>query len=171
MRSAVLCLCLLAAPSLARGQVDSALARSYFKEAAVLCERDGGKLWGVSLCGPMVFADAATKTIATSQPAPDAPRPKFLGYLNAPVTWGGTRWSAYVWALVQGRDEQERGVLLIHELFHRIQSELKLMAGTGETDHLDTLDGRYWIQLEWRALSRALTSSGAARAAALSSAL
>src|SRR5262245_31981756 len=99
MRSAVLCRCLLVAPPLARGQVDSTLAQSYFKQATVLCERDGGKLWGVSLCGPMVFADAATKTIATSQPAPDAPRPKFLGYLNAPVTWGDTRWSAYVWEL------------------------------------------------------------------------
>jgi len=40
-----------------------------------------------------------------------------------------------------------------------------------ENDHLDTLDGRYWIQLEWRALSRALTSSGAARAAAIRDAL
>lgn len=172
MRSAVLlCLCLLAVPSLARGNVDSALAQSYFKEAVALCERDGGKLWGVSLCGPMVFADAATKTIATSQPAPDGARPGGLGFLNAPVTWGGTRWSAYVWAIVQGRDEQERGVLFIHELFHRIQPELKLMAGTGENDHLDALDGRYWLQLEWRALSRALTSSGAARAAAISDAL
>ena len=131
MRSAAsLCLCLLAVPSLARGQVDSTLAQSYFKEAAALCERDAGKLWGVSLCGPMVFADAATKTIATSQPAPDGPRPHGLGFLNAPVTWGGTRWSAYVWALVRGRDEQGRGVLFIHELFHRIQPELRQMAMT-----------------------------------------
>jgi len=172
MRSAaLLCLSLLAAPSLARGHVDSTLAQSYFKEAMALCERDGGKLWGISLCGPMVFTDAATKTIATSQPAPDAPRPGGLGYLNAPVTWGGTKWSAYMWAWIPHSDAQERGCLFIHELFHRIQSELKLMAGVAENDHLDTLDGRYWIQLEWRALSRALTSSGAARAAAIRDAL
>jgi hypothetical protein len=169
--AALLCLCLLAVPSLARGQVDPTLAQSYFKEAAALCERDGGELWGVSLCGPMVFTDAATNTIATSQPAPDAPRPRQLGFLNAPVTWGGTRWSAYMWAWIPPSDAQERGCLLIHELFHRIQPELKLMAGTGETDHLDTLDGRYWMQLEWRALSRALASSGEARAAAISDAL
>jgi hypothetical protein len=169
--AALLCLCLLAIPSLARGQVDSTLAQSYFKEAAALCERDGGKLWGVSLCGPMVFADAATKTIATSQPAPDGPRPYGLGFLNAPVTWGGTRWSAYMWAFISPSDAQARGILFIHELFHRIQPELKLMAGAGENDHLDTLEGRYWMQLEWRALSRALTSSGAARAAAIGDAL
>ena len=52
-----------------------------------------------------------------------------------------------------------------------VQPELKLMAGTGENDHLDTLDGRYWMQLERRALSRALTSAGAARAAAIGDAL
>ena len=165
--AALLCLCLLAVPSLVRGQVDSTLAQSYFKEAMALCERDGGKLWGVSLCGPMVFTDAATKTIATSQPAPDAPRPKELGFVNAPVTWGGTRWSAYMWAWIPPSDAQARGTLFIHELFHRIQPELKLQAGVAENDHLDTLDGRYWMQLEWRALSRALTSSGAARAAAI----
>lgn len=169
--AALLCLCLLAAPSIARGQVDSTLAQAYFKEAEALCERDAGKLWGVSLCGPMVFTDAATQTIATSRPAPDGPRPKGLGYLNAPVTWGGTRWSAYMWMWIPHSDAQERGCLFIHELFHRIQPELKLSPGTGENDHLDTLDGRYWIQLEWRALSRALTSSGPARAAAIRDAL
>lgn len=172
MRSAaLLCICLLAVASPARGQIDSTLAQSYFKEATALCERDDGKLWGVSLCGPMIFADAATKTIATSQPAPDAPRPMGLGFLNAPVTWGGTRWSAYMWTLLTSRDAQERGVLLIHELFHRIQPQLKLQAGVAENDHLDTLNGRYWIQLEWRALSSALTSSGKARSAAIRDAL
>ena len=172
MRSAaLLCLCLLAVPSPARGQVDSTLAQSYFREAAALCERDGGKLWGISLCGPIVFTDAATRTIATSQPPPEGPRPMGLGFLNAPVTWGGSRWSAYMWAYISPLDAQERGVLLIHELFHRIQPELKLEAGVAENDHLDTVDGRYWIQLEWRALSRALTSSGVARTAAIRDAL
>jgi hypothetical protein len=162
---------LLGAATAADAQVDQQRAQAYFKEARALCERDGGKLWGVSLCGPMVFTDAATKTIATSQPAPDGPRPMGLGYLNAPVTWGGTRWSAYMWAWIPHSDAQERGRLFIHELFHRIQPELKLEAGVAENDHLDTLDGRYWVQLEWRALSRALTSSGAARAAAIRDAL
>jgi hypothetical protein len=171
-RSAVLLsLCVLAVPSLARGQVDPALAQSYFKEAAALCERDAGRLWGISLCGPMVFTDAATSTIATSQPAPDGPRPGGLGFLNAPVTWGGARWSAYMWAFISPTDTQARGRLFIHELFHRIQPELKLMASAGETPHLETLEGRYWMQLEWRALSLALTSSRAARAAAISDAL
>jgi hypothetical protein len=169
--NALFLLVLLGAATAADAQVDQQRAQAYFKEAQALCERDGGKLWGVSLCGPMVFTDAATKTIATSQPTPEGPRPGGLMYLNAPVTWGGTRWSVYMWAWIPHSDAQERGCLFIHELFHRIQPQLKLEAGVAENDHLDTLDGRYWIQLEWRALSRALTSSGAARAAAIRDAL
>src|SRR4051812_3354223 len=56
----------------AAAQVDQARAEQYFNEARALCERDGGRLWGVSLCGPMVIADAATGTLATSQPPPSA---------------------------------------------------------------------------------------------------
>ena len=75
----------------ARAQVDEERAKIYFAEAAALCERDGGRLWGVSLCGPMVFADPVTRTIATNQPAPDAPRPRILGFANAALEWGDTR--------------------------------------------------------------------------------
>ena len=65
------------------GQVDPLRAEAYFKEAKAFCDRDGGKLWGISLCGPMVIADAATNTIATNQPAPEGARPRSLGFGNA----------------------------------------------------------------------------------------
>src|ERR1044071_2963896 len=55
----------------ARAQVDQQRAQEWFKEAQAVCERDGGRLWGVKICGPMVIADRRTQTIATSQPAPD----------------------------------------------------------------------------------------------------
>jgi len=53
--------------------VDPLRAEAYFKEAKAFCDRDGGRLWDVSLCGPTVIADAATSTIATNQPAPKEP--------------------------------------------------------------------------------------------------
>ena len=117
------------AVSSASAQVDQALAAQYFKEAQALCERDGGRLWGVSLCGPMVIADAATRTIATSQPAPEGERPRVLGFVNAPVQWGGVTWSAYVWQMIP-KDRGERGRLFMHELFHRIQPSLGLKPPT-----------------------------------------
>jgi hypothetical protein len=152
-------------------QVDQQRAQEYFKEAQALCERDGGRLWGVSLCGPMVIADLQTKTLATSQPAPDAPWPRFLGLANAPVEWGGTMWVGFTWDFVASRPPRARKELFIHESFHRIQPGLGLIQPAAANEHVDTMDGRYWLRLEWRALARALRESGAARTAAVRDAL
>src|SRR5688572_6051808 len=163
-------------PPPAVAQVDQQRAEQYFKEAQTLCERDGSRLWGVSLCGPMVIADAATGTIATSEPAPAGDRPRSLGFVNAPMQWGGTTWSAYIWEMIPKDDRGERGRLFMHELFHCIQGRLGWgvmapSAGPSENSHLDSLEGRYWMRLEWRALARALGASGAARTSAIADAL
>jgi hypothetical protein len=184
MRISALCPAILAYvvighPSPAVAQVDQQRAEQYFKEAQTLCERDGGRLWGVSLCGPMVIADAATGTMATSQPAPAGDRPRALGVVNAPLQWGGITWSAYNWQMIPKDNEGERGRLFMHELFHCIQPGLSLTGalaaaaapGAGENSHLDSLEGRYWMRLEWRALARALGAAGAARTSAISDAL
>jgi hypothetical protein len=67
--------------------------------------------------------------------------------------------------------KEVQGLLLIHELFHRIQPQLGLLVADKPSEHLDTPEGRYWMQLEWKALSRALGSAGEARPAALGEAL
>jgi hypothetical protein len=155
----------------AAAQVDQQRAEAYFQEAATICQRDGGRLWGVSLCGPMVFADARTRTLATNQPRPTGEWPRVLGFTNAPVEWGDSRWAAYMWdftaALPTPRARRE---FMLHELFHRIQPDLGLITLSGQNAHLDTVEGRIWLRLEWRALSRALGQSGENRKRTLSDA-
>lgn len=160
----------------AGAQVDQQRAEAYFKEAAAICQRDGGRLWGVSLCGPMVIADARTKTLATNQPRPGGELPRTLGFANATIEWGGSRWSTFIWDFIASLpDAQSRGILMLHELFHRIQPDLGLSVAGGPARngnaHLDTLEGRVWLRLEWRALARALGQSGKDRKRALSDAL
>src|SRR5687768_18073439 len=112
-------LCLLTAfPPPAAAQVDQQRAQEFFKEAQALCERDGGRLWGVSICAPMVIGDARTQTFATSQPAPEGARPRLLGLVNAPVQWGGATWGAYMWDDVANATPRHRMEILLHELFH-----------------------------------------------------
>jgi hypothetical protein len=151
-------------------QVDQQRAAAYFKEAAALCARENGRIWGQSLCGPMVFTDPVTHTTATNQAPPDAKPPAMLGFANSAIDWGGTRWSTYVWQGIP-TDEHARGRLMMHELFHRIQPDLGLFVREGRNEHLDTLHGRYWIELEWRALAGALAASGPARTTAIRDAL
>ena len=155
----------------ADAQVDQQRAQAFFKEAQALCERDGGRLWGVSVCGPMVIGDMRTQTFATSQPPPDGPRPPVVGLVNGPVKWGGVTWAAYAWEDLVNRTAQSRNEVLLHELFHGVQPRLGLLVPLLENVHLDALDGRYWLQLEWRALARALGASGEQRNAAVRDAL
>ena len=166
----VVCFAVLSCTTSAWAQIDQQRATQYFNEAASLCAREGGRLWGISLCGPIAIGDPVTRGVATSQPAPDAKPPAALGFANAAMDWGGVRWVTLVWQMIPA-DERARARLMLHELFHRIQPQLGFVVRDGSNDHLDTLDGRYWMQLEWRALAKALSGSGSARAVALRDAL
>src|SRR5499426_1901224 len=170
---ALFLLMLLDIATAADAQVQPQLAQRWFEEATKLCERDAGRLWGVSLCGPMVIGDPSTGTRATSQPEPDGQPPRFSGFADGPVSWGGLRWFAWPLYMLPKDDADVRQQVMLHGLFHRIQPELGFMQGNsdGFNEHLDTLDGRVWIQLEWRALRRAVESSGSDRAAAIADAL
>jgi len=164
-------LILVCTVTVANAQVDQQQAMEYFKEAQALCERDNGRLWGVSICGPMVIFDMQTKTIATSKAEPDGTRPRLLGLVNAPIQWGGETWGSYIWNDVATKSPRDRKELLLHELFHGVQAQLKLSVAAGTPEHLDSKFGRYWLRLEWKALELALRKSGNERKEAISDAL
>ena len=74
--TAILAYVVIGHPPPAVAQVDQQRAQEYFKEAQALCERDGGRLWGVSICMPMVIGDARTQTFATSPAAAGCAAPE-----------------------------------------------------------------------------------------------
>jgi hypothetical protein len=128
---------------------------SAFQELDQMCARDAGRMWGVSLCGPTLLVDPKTREVVSNEPAPAATLPQSIGIANTSVDWGGKRWTMIMLPLPE--DDYARRVLLVHESFHRIQPQLHLDVGTeGGNAHLDTLEGRYWLELEWRALAAAL---------------
>jgi hypothetical protein len=156
--------------------------KDYFAEARSLCEADNGRLWGVSLCGPMMFVDAESRLIVANQADAKgnlhAVEGVFTGTLpasqniaNTDVEWSGVHWTQIMWPLPEER--RARDTLMMHELFHRIQDQLHMPhLKDGDNRHLDTLDGRYYLQLEWRALARALQASQSGdRKAAIADAL
>jgi hypothetical protein len=170
------------AASAARGNaLDAAVAGRYFAEARALCARDGGRLWGRSLCGPMMFADPSTRAVVASGPDGQGllkrsgevyagTLPPNVNIANTAVEWAGVSWMLVMSTAVPA-DRSRRGRLLMHELWHRSQAELGFPASGAANDHLDTREGRVWLQLEWRALSSALASRGRARRRALADAL
>ena len=164
-------LALLGIATATEAQVKPELAKRYFEEATKLCQRDAGRLWGVSLCGPMVIVDQATGTRATSQPEPEGPTPRFPGFVDGPVNWGGVRWFSWPLYMLPEKDADTRQQIMLHGLFHHIQPELGFSGSDGFNEHLDTFEGRFWMQLEWRALRRAIESGGSSQAEAIADAL
>lgn len=145
-------------------------ARARFAEAGRLCEADGGRLWGVSLCGPILFADPDSRAFVASQRdslgVAWEVEGVFVGTLpseenvaNTSYTWAGVRWTMIAWPLPAS--PEDAAVLMIHELFHRVQPQLGFKSANPANQHLDTVEGRTLLQLEWRALAAALAAKGA----------
>ncbi|HEX8898583.1 MAG TPA: hypothetical protein VF751_07795 [Chthoniobacterales bacterium] len=147
------------------------------READAICRRDNGALWGVSLCGPMLLVDPKTRAVFANEPGPEnqlkrdgdvfvGTLPEKINIANSAVDWAGTKWTMIMLPLPEEKDR--RTALMAHEMWHRIQSEIGLPASAAAANnHLDTRDGRFWLQLEWRALAAALQARGAARTEAV----
>jgi hypothetical protein len=138
--------------------IDLGAARNAQAELQAMCDADRGRLWGRSVCGPLVFAEQRTREAVqladgkvTQTRVPDS-----IGIANTGVDWDGRRWTMVMWPLSQYMIT--RRVLLGHESFHRIQQELGLPMTSPANAHLDTAEGRYWMRMEWRALARALAT-------------
>ena len=149
------------------------------REAETLCRKDGGALWGRSLCGPMLLVDPGTRSVFANQPDKQnvlrrdgeiftGRLPNEINIANTAADWAGLKWTMIMLPLPE--DAGRRAALLAHEMWHRIQEELGFPPSSAANNHLDTRDGRYWLQLEWRALSGALAARGDERKRAVTDA-
>jgi hypothetical protein len=157
-------------------QIDTVAGAAALADFASACAKDGGALWGRSLCGPLFLVDPASRTVIANQSDSahqlTAQGSVYVGTLpagvtpaNTAVTWGGVRWAMVMLPLPA--DRFTRLELLVHESFHGIQGDLGLATTDAASPHLDERDGRVWLRLELHALAQALASNGpAARAAA-----
>src|SRR5258708_28509045 len=123
-----------------------------FQELDAMCARDNGHMWGESVCGPTVFVEPQTRHFVARRngEVTEGTLPQSIGIANTAVDWQGVRWTMVLLPLPA--DAYARRVLLAHESFHRIQPKLGLIAKEVPNAHLDTVQGRYLMPLEWRAL-------------------
>jgi len=152
--------------------IDAAKARQYFVEAKTVSDRDNAALWRVPLCGPLLFVDYQTRyTVANQADAEGKLKPldgiftgtapEELGVANTATKWAGVEWTMVMWPLPQYKQPRLR--LMLHECFHRVQGRIGLQATDAQNGHLDSLNGRIWLQMEWRALEHAFWQQGEER--------
>ncbi len=155
-------------------------AAEAFAEARDVSDKEGGRLWGKTLYGPMFFVDPAARAVVANAPDGQGILRQdgsiFVGTLpdsviiaDSPVEWAGKRWTMLRWPMPE--DTLTRRIKFAHELFHRIQPALHLDAEDKPNLQLDTPEGRLWLQLEWRALAAALVGNGPAQTQAIRDAL
>ncbi|NVN43052.1 hypothetical protein HW537_03940 [Asaia siamensis] len=145
-----------------------------------LCQHDAGRLWGLSICGPIMLVDPKTRTLYANRNTTEhdlrAEGSLFTGTLppdvsiaNTSIDWAGIRWIMVLLPLPS--DMIARDTLLMHESYHRIQPVRLPPPKAALPDHLDTYDGRMLLRLEWRALALALRTNGDAQRSAICDAL
>src|SRR5258707_261288 len=166
-----------AAPSL----IDVAQAKVAFAEAEAVSNKEGGRLWGKKLYGGLFFVDPDSRAVVANEADAGgvlhAANGVYIGTLpqelivsNAPIEWQGKRWTMLMWPTIP-TDTIDRRITFAHELFHRIQPALGLMALDSPNLQLDTPEGRLWLQLEWRGLAASLVEQGPAQIQAIRDAL
>ncbi len=159
---------------------DLSRAAGFFREARALSDRDGQKMWGLTMYGPMMFVEPQSRTIMANQADLEGKLkerngvyigslPKNINVANTAVAWADVHWTMIMWPLPEDATDRQR--LMAHELWHRIQGDLRLSSSDGRNAHLDTQDGRAFMQLEWRALAAALKAEGGTRRRAIEDAL
>jgi hypothetical protein len=147
-------------------------ARDYIEEMNALFDEDGGDLWGFSLHVPIMFADAATRSVVAS-------RSDYYGllvYMNGlyvgslpPYIWfarrasvfeeiGGVRWLIICWERMEG-GEHTRMWTYKTEAFRWHQHEMFGEPTWSALEHMWELDARVLTRLEISALLRAARSS------------
>jgi hypothetical protein len=160
--------------------IDRALARQYFAEAKSVSDKDNGALWTVPLCGPLLFVDPDSRDAVANQADLESrlkpmdgvfagKAPDTLGVANTAVTWAGVEWTMVMWPPPQYKSPRMR--LMLHECFHRAQKKIGLPPADSMNGHLDSLDGRIWLQMEWRALEHVFWQRGDERRRDISDAL
>jgi len=145
-------------------------ARRVFDEARLASDEDGGKLWGVPLYGPLVFADPKTRTFIRHD-GTGGELPAGVIVANTAIKLGEDMTTMISWPAISGGSAAAQRRLAMHECFHRIQASIGFPANSTNNAHLDTVDGRVSLQLELRALAAALRAAGDERTTAIRDAL
>ena len=120
--------------------IPAGAAQKAFAEAKALCDADGGRLWGVSLCGPILFVDPESRALVANQPDGGGALtlqggvyagtlPKSENFANTATDWSGTHWTEMLWPLPDERSRRDTLIATEADREARRQARLTLYRG------------------------------------------
>jgi hypothetical protein len=155
-------------------------AGEYFRSVEEICNRDNGSLWGENLYGPVMFVDDLSREIYANVPDSGgvlkAREGIYTGVLpkerlitNNVIEFGGVRYAMV--PLPEEEDSYRIKARTVHSLFHCYQERHDLKPSTFNTRHLNDKNTRFYLKLEWKALTSAIGAKGEVRRQAIRDAL
>lgn len=156
--------------------------RIWFSDIEEISETPGLNPWPIDIYGRLMFVDSESRFVVANQQNKhnsfDQYDDVFVGFLDHIYGIANTSKIVYdeMWTMVDikyvsDKTPYERNWIIAHESFHRIQDEIGLPAANPENAHLESKDGRIFLQLELQALKQALLSQNAERRNAIKNAL
>lgn len=156
------------------------LAAEYFNKIDSICKDEKAFLWGTGIYGPLMMVDRDTRQIyANFQDEEGLLKPRDGIYVGIypkekvirdfAVTFGGT-----VSGMTQLRAQEDEYEIIsrsAHALFHCTQIRKEIDTPEFHASHLNERTARRWVKLEWKALQRAVRTSGDTRTQAIRDAL
>jgi len=147
-----------------------------FAETNELCNADNGSLWGYSLNVPIILMDREKNLIYTNQNSSKLQLHKtdniYIGEIpdSIQALKGILKLDHQNWVLIPlplPKDKIQRQRIILHEAFHCIQQKLHLNPQSYNNQHMDEMEARYWLKLEWQALRKAILTNGKHRKQAI----
>lgn len=153
---------------------------SIFKETKALCFEDNGMLWGRTLDVPVLLVDKENGKIYTNKNSKKLELqsyndiytgnlPDFVDVIKGPTKIGNQIWAVIPLPLPE--DKIERQCIILHEAFHCVQPEIDLKPKPYNNNHMDEMEARFWLKLEWKALELAIQSEGENKKQAITDAI
>ncbi len=156
------------------------LAAAYFSKIDSICKDEKASLWGTDIYGPLMMVDRDTRQIYANFQDEEGllklrdeiyvgiyPKEKVIR--DFAVSFGGT-----VSGMTQLRAEEDEYEIIsrsVHALFHCTQIRKAIDTPQFHASHLNERTARRWVKLEWKALQRAIRTSGDTRTQAIRDAL
>ncbi len=155
-------------------------AAEYFNKIDSICKNEKASLWGEDIYGPLMMVDPDTRQIyANFQDDEGLLKPRdgiFVGIYpkekvirDFAVVFGGT-----LTGMAQLRSTENEYEIIsrsVHALFHCLQIRKGIDTPEFHASHLNEKTARLWVKMEWRALQRAVRTSGDTRTQAIRDAL
>ncbi|PCH71160.1 MAG: hypothetical protein COC06_01895 [Bacteroidales bacterium] len=150
------------------------------KETKALCSADNGMLWGRTLDVPILLIDKENGKLYSNKNCKTlglhsyneiytGVLPDFIDVIKGPIKIGNQIWAVIPLPLPE--DKTERLCIILHESFHCVQPEMNLKPEPYNNKHMDEMEARFWLKLEWKALELALQSEGENKKQAITDAI